>query len=355
MADFKFTNEEVSIIEKNLGFIVFDWAKHLISHILAQARNQGVKTVYLNTPETLDAGSITEGKTDYFYERLPAALGFKKEKANLRGNGDETLWAYHLDTTTALSNIIGLFKTAKQYALVDLPQTYQGAFIKIIGKKPYYDENDVQRVLSILKKKEKKPKSVSKYYYDWESREWSGSQRFSDRVVENVVLQKITSELQNFIQQNPTLLKFWSYLLSQSQHFGPDVIGFALISKVSSDKWVINEIQTDAINAYLSIRRERKDIGAGSYDYIDEDTLRDMLVAQNRSKWISKIETNQEFKQQLLNNPGIINQLPDDTQDIDKWISEQQAQMQEMGATQGLDLMRHFQSVNFNTRIHRLY
>jgi len=59
MADdkFKFTKEEISEIEKNLGFIVFDWAKHLIVHIISQARGKGVDVVYMNTPESLSAGA----------------------------------------------------------------------------------------------------------------------------------------------------------------------------------------------------------------------------------------------------------------------------------------------------------
>lgn len=344
MGEIKFTQEEVSIIEKNLNFMVFDWAKHLVSHILTQARNQGVKTVYMNTPKTLDAGSITEGKTSYFYERLPALLGFKKEKATLRGKGSEKLWAYHLDTVQAISTIIGLIKTAKQFKLEELPSTYQGAFINIIGRKPLYDENDVQKVLEILKKKQKKPKVSSKFYYDWTSKEWSGSQRFSERVTENVVLQRITSELQDTLQNNPTLLKFWSYLLSQHQHFGPDVVGFALISKVSSTIWVINEIQTDAINAYMSLRR---DVEKNSGKKISEETLKDMLEAQNRSKWINKLEMNPDLKQKLIDDPGLIQVLPDNTQNIESWIETQKKNGQHR------DLFQHFQSINFNTRIFR--
>jgi len=352
MGDIKFTREEISIIEKNLGFIVFDWAKHLINHILSQARNKGVKTVYMNTPESLDAGAITEGKTDYFYERLPQLMGFQKEAVNVR-RSKEILWTYHFERKEALSNLLGLLKTAKQYTLQELPPNKQGAFIGILGRKPYYDENDIQKVLSILKKKQKKAKAMSKYYYDWDSKQWSGGQRFFDQVVENVVLQHMTEELKDFIVNEPALLKFWAYILSQHQHFGPDVVGFALVSKIHSDAWVINQIQTDAINAYIKIRRERneEEMSKG----LTEDTLRDMLEAQNRSKWIAKIEMYPEFKQQLLNNPGIIQQLPDDSQDIEKFISEQLTQMAEMGATQGLNLMQHFQSINFNARIFRIY
>jgi hypothetical protein len=85
------------------------------------------------------------------------------------------------------------------------------------------------------------------------------------------------------------------------------------------------------------------------------ETLKDMLEAQNRSKWISKLEVNEALKNQILDNPGIVGQLPDDSQDIDKWIADRQREMGGIGAMQGLDLMRHFQSVNFNSRIFKLY
>ena len=98
-----FSPQEISIIEKNLGFIVFDWSKHLIHHILSQASQQGVKIVYMNTSKTLQSGNTSETKTDFFYEKLPPLIGFKHEKANLRGKGLETLWAYHLDVVRSAS------------------------------------------------------------------------------------------------------------------------------------------------------------------------------------------------------------------------------------------------------------
>jgi len=58
----EFSREEVSHIEKNLGFIVFDWAKHLISNVLDQARKRGVSKVYMNTPQTIDSGNTSSDK-----------------------------------------------------------------------------------------------------------------------------------------------------------------------------------------------------------------------------------------------------------------------------------------------------
>jgi hypothetical protein len=56
------------------------------------------------------------------------------------------------------------------------------------------------------------------------------------------------------------------------------------------------------------------------------ETLKDLLVTNNRSKWIPKFEANEAFKQQALENPAMIQGLPDDSQDIDKWIVDYQRQ-----------------------------
>jgi len=359
MSEFKFTEEEVAYIDKKLGPVIFDWAKTLIMHVVGQARNAGVSVVYMNTPETLDAGSITEGKTVYFYEKIPPQLGFRKEEVNLRGRGKETLWTYHLDTLDALDAVSVslknvLIRLAKQFTLQEIPSKYQGAFIGILGRKSFYTDEEIKRVLEILDKKKPKPKATSKFYYDWASTTWSGAQTFKKNIAENVVLQKMTAEMQNLLNSDDILRKFWAYILSHQQHFGPDVIGFALVSKISSKVWVINEIQTDCLNHYLDLRgKALKWKGTGeSKKGVDWDTLKDMLVTQNRSKWISKMEMNGAFREQVMQNPGVIGQLPDDTQDIDAWIREQTAHGV---GVRGLDLIRHFQSVNFNAGIFRVY
>lgn len=356
MANIKFTKEEAAYIDKKLGSIIFDWAKSLVNHILVQARDKGVEVVYMNTPETLDAGAITEGKTSYFYDRLPPLLGFQREQANLRGRGKETLWAYRFkEIESCIKNAI--IKIAKTFALQEMPKKYQGAFIGLLGRKEFYTDAEVKQVLDVIEKREKKPKSTSKYYYDWSSRTWSGSQTFKDNSTENVVLQKITSEVQNMMTSDPILRKFWAYILSHPQHFGADVLGFALISKISPKIWVINEIQTDCINHYMDLRKEALQWGEkeNKSEGISWDSLKDMLIANNRSKWVSKCEMNEAFKQQLMKNPNLLDELPDDSQDIDKWVSEQQRIMAEQGATMGMDLITHFQSVNFNSRIFKLY
>ena len=235
----EFNKEEISRIEKSLGFIIFDWAKHLINHIITQARNSGVSTVYMNTTKTLNAGAITDPKMEYFYSKLPPILGFYKTKANLRDRGNEDLWAYSIDRMTA-SGLNTFIRLAKNITLEELPKTYQGAFIGILGKKEYYTSEDIKRVLEIIEKKKSGNKSKSRFFYDWGSREWSGGQRFRDDITENVVLQKLPSEVQEMVHNDPALLKFWSLVLSQHQHFGNDVIGFELISKINKSIWLIN-------------------------------------------------------------------------------------------------------------------
>jgi hypothetical protein len=145
--------------------------------------------------------------------------------------------------------------------------------------------------------------------------------------------------------------KFWALVLSQYQHgfATPDVIGFALVSKISRDAWVINEIQTDCINAYMKLRRIDQKKYEEREEKITWEVLTHMLEAENKTKWIPILETNEAMREQILRNPGIIAQLPDNSQDINKWIEEQRA----VGVTEGLGLIEHFQSVDFNKGIFR--
>jgi len=350
---FSFTPEEVSVIDKNLGFIVFDWAKHLVSHIVSQARKNGAKSVYINSSETLNSGA-TEGKVQFFYEKFPPTLGFKEEMVDLRGKGKERLWAMHFAQITSNESNFLVKIAQRTFTLEEIPSKYQGAVLSIVGKKPSYSLEDIRKIINIVEKRKPKGKSIPKYYYDW-SKEWSGAQRFHDNITESVVLQKIPHETQEFINNNPVLTKFWAYILSQSQHFGADVMGFALISKISSDIWLINEIQTDCINSYLKLRASLYKDKVDQGNKLSWDTVKDLLEAGNKSNWIAILEGNEPVKQQIIDNPNIIEQLPDNSQNIQQWIEKQKAETQQMGATRGLDLMRHFQSVDFNSKIFRIY
>lgn len=347
-----FTEQEISVIDKKLGFIVFDWAKRLVSQIITKAISSGVDVLYWNTPESLSSGA-NDTKVDYFYNRLPQQLGFQKEQANLRGKGKEFLWAMHLDSTNneITASFLAFIKTAaKEVTLDQIPSNLQGAFINMIGRKPFYTKEDIEKVLSrVSGGKQKEKKSLPKYYYDWGSKTWSGAQRFSDKHVETVVLQKLPSEIQDFIEDDPVLLKLWSYFLSQPSHFGADVIGFALVSKISRKTWVINEIQSDCVNSYLSIRGSYYKDKKSAEKQMDWETLKDMLEAQNKSKWIPILEANEAAKQAIMGNPNMIQQLPDNSQDIQKWISENAT------GQRGLDLVQHFNGVNFNSKIFRVY
>ena len=348
-----FTPEELSVIDSKLRFIVFDWATHLISHVIGQAKQKGVTKLYWNTPDTLESGATQDEKVDYFYERLPPKLGFQESSANLRGRGEERLWLMNLSSIKA-SSLIGLLKVAEKTFTIDqIPKKYQGAFLGLIGRKPFYTEEDVKKVIDTVGKRQQK-KPSARFFYDW-NKEWSGSQRFSEDVTEMVVLQKMTSDIQNMVLEDPALKKFWAFLLSQPGHFGPDVLGFALVSPLNTDIWLINEIQTDCINGYLKIRNKVQGYKGteGESKGTSWETIVDMLRANNRNNWVPKLENNEPMKQQLMQNPNMIHSLPDDAVDIDKWLEEQRAQGG--GGQAGLDLMRHFQSVDMNGRVIRTY
>lgn len=136
---------------------------------------------------------------------------------------------------------------------------------------------------------------------------------------ETIVLQKISSQSQNMILESPALTKFWSFVLSQTQHFDSDTIGFALVAKLNRETWVINEVQTDVINRFRKITN----INNQRQERIDVETLKDMLEANNRKNWIPYIESNQQFRESILQNPNQIYSLCEDNIDIKTWLQEQ--------------------------------
>ena len=354
-----FTPEEISVIDKKLGYLIFNWPKDLIMQIVQKAKNKGVGNLYMNTPETVDGGA-NDAKTQYFYNTLPAKFGFKKVMKNLRNKGDEPLWLLELDEVKLAKITYELIKMAEErtFTINQVPKSYQGALIQIIGKKPTYLLSEIQKVLQILeekeRKKEKETKSRKGFFYDWESNTWSGGQRFDDTRSEIVLTQRVPDDIQNVITQDPVLLKFWDFLLRQPKHFGGgDVIGFALISVINNKNWVINEIQTDCLNKYMDIRSKYyKEERKAPSKKISWESVKDMLEAQNKSNWIAKAETIPQFKQQLIDNPNIITQLPDNSVDIEKWLADQRRYSQEANRAP-TDLMQVFQSINFNKRIFR--
>lgn len=329
----EFTKDEAAYIDKHINYIVFDWAKRMINHVLVEAKNKNVSHVYMNTSETLKAGGINEDKNSYFYEKLPPLMGFKKEKVSLRvANKKDLLWGFNLeeintkinDNSENTKNTKQSNKTKNSNGVVkfeDIPSNRQGIFISIIGKKEFYTSEDVNKVISILTSKQnknEKNKLSAKFYYDWNSKTYTGDQNFKSGVTENVVLQKIHTDLQNLINNDAVLRKFWSYLLSFSGHFGNDVIGFALISKISNKIWVINEIQSDCMNHYLSLRS--KSLGWKN-DYekkngVSWEVIKDMLTTHNKSCWIDKIDSNEDMKRDLMKNPDLISRLPESLENL---------------------------------------
>lgn len=167
----EFTAQEIAEIRKKLSFIVDHWAVNLVNHILKQARDAGVSSVYMNTMQSLQAGVQNEEKLDYFYDTLPRILGFRKEKVEPKDVGKNVsggeMWVMHFSPLSANSDLNNIIKIAqKTLSLDQIPKRYQGAVLSIIGKKPLYTMDQLQSVLDILAKR--KPKgAISKFYYDW--------------------------------------------------------------------------------------------------------------------------------------------------------------------------------------------
>jgi hypothetical protein len=143
-------------------------------------------------------------------------------------------------------------------------------------------------------------------------------------VTEKVVVQRLSSQVQDMIEGSEALLKFWSMLLSSSgQHFGNDVIGFTLLSPIKEKTWLINEVQTDCVNSYHRVRRLDKDTKKKSK--ITWEVVKDILDAQSKSKWKEVIEENHELKHLIMeaNSPeNMIEALPADIEPMD-WIKSE--------------------------------
>lgn len=300
-------------------------------------------------------------------------MGFKKEAVNFRRKRD-ILWAYHLtDVATSLSNNLSIYLLklgqANQIALKDIPRGLQGAVISItwsvIRGKPgrpqpqeYYSKDDLSRVLEILKSRtnegKKSTKVGPKFFYDW-SKSYTGDQNYMhgiSQIGEVAVLQRLPSETYDYMSNDPVLKKFLLFMLQQNKHFSSDVIGFALICKVNAKAWVINEIQTDAINKYINVRNQYYDMskhrGKEESEVISWDQVKDMLVTNNRGEWVDKIEGNEEAKQKLMSDPQMIFQLPLSL--IEMWIEKNQHIIAKLLRGDN-DLRQVTEGVNFNQRI----
>ena len=342
---YDFTEKEISYIERKLGNIIFNWAKHLVTNVLSRASNEGVKVVYMNTSKTLASGANPD-KTDYIYERLPGLLGFKKEKVNLRGR-PEVLWAFHLGGMDVEScSFLRVLRVAENdrgdVAFDSVPSGLQGAFVGILGKKPFYTREEIAKVYGIIKDRRKQK---SNFMINWDQK-WDGGQLFKSDVVEDVVRLWLSPEMFEEVKNDPVLIKLYSYLCGKggSGHFTIDTLGFALVSKVKDDVWVINQVQTDSINHYINIRNKYNPKKRTYETKMTWESLKDVLHGQNRDQWVPVLEGNEELKNKVLANPGIMHNLPDDNVNIQDWINQQSED----------ELMRHFAGVNFRTGIFRV-
>lgn len=318
-----FNQEEIKEIKKYLGPIIESWAVNLIKHIIDEARSQGVSTVYMNTSETVRGNIGNEEKNIYFYEKLPQQMGFVKERAELRED-PEIYWSYHLNKTKESSNLYNLLILAQRTILYEeIPVAYRNNVIQMFGRKKQYTIEQLKQVL-----KQVENKKAEKFFYSW-GKKWTGGQRFMERfnpkLHDDVVTQHLTPEIRNFILQNPTLTKFFGFILSQMQHgfSSQDTIGFGLIHKVNKDVWIINEIQTDVINQYKKVISYSQ-----KSNKISLEALLDLLFAANKKNWIPYVQNNEAFRNSLLDNPRQIDQLCTDDINIDKWMKEQRGENQ---------------------------
>ena len=315
-----FTKEEILEIDKTMGRITTGWKYRFIQKVIELATKSGVKQLYWNSSETLNAGGINEGKKEYFYEKLPQEMGFKMTQVNLRGKGNERMWVLPLSQKKYASNNL--------ITLEQIPKNLQGAVIGMLRSRGPYRINDLKNVLQIIKEG-KKQKRTGDFSYDTSS-QWNSGQQFTNKS-EMIVKQKIDINMINDIIKSgsPAIKKFISYIIDPTQHFSSDsdVTGWALISTIKNDIWVINQIQTDTINKYRKIRDEILKDTQTRKNILDIDSITDRLNAANKSVWIDKLN-DEEFLQKIQEDISIIQRLPTNDEvdrygGTDKWLEDQ--------------------------------
>ena len=311
------TKEDFQEIESKLGYLINNWYIELVNTIINLAKKENVKKLYWNSSETLGNYGANESKTKFFYESLPSQMGFVKTKANLRGKGEENLWAMDLGRNSYAAE--GLI------SLEQIPKAYQGAVIGILKSRGPYKKEELKRVLEIIKNSKERKKDFNKtdsFSYN-ASQTWDGGQQFTGKE-ETIVKQKLSSRLISHILETGSspVKTFLSNLIDPNQHFDADVVGWALISKVNQDEWVINQIQTDTVNKYLKAKSKVLNEMKIEDKVLDRQSIIDRVYARtNSSIWTSKVENDPEFLRVLQNDPSIIQQLPGDQDLSERGIS----------------------------------
>ena len=315
-----FTVEEIIEIEKALSFIIHRWHHDLAEAVLSIAKSKGIKDLYWNSSETLDSGGANHGKVRYFYEDFPSQLGFKAVNVDLRGKGQERLW--HMDMGVKKHASDGLIE------LSQIPKGLQGAIIGILRGRGPYTKDDLRRAYGIIKSsREKKPKATKNFSYDY-SKKWNGGQQFSKQE-EIIVKQRLDKSTFDSILQHstPSVQKFLSFIIDPSQHFDADGIGWALISPINEDTWVVNQIQTDTINEYLKIKDEVMEGESYGKRKMGKEEISHRLHGSNKSSWAKYMEDSEELFLALQSDISKIERLPTDdvimnSETVPDWIRE---------------------------------
>jgi len=159
---------------------------------------------------------------------------------------------------------------------------------------------------------------AEKYYVKEDS--WSGAQRFHEDTHEKVIPIRFSSEKYMELYNDPILKKF---LQIKSNHFGgvTDPIGWALVSPINKNIWVINQVQSDIIPKFLSIKQQ-----VSRPEKINSDEVITRLQATGREAWIPFVQGNPQLMGALMESPNEINNLPANLTDpnrIQQFINEQ--------------------------------
>lgn len=310
--------QEIEEIEKELDFIVNHWHKHLINKIIQQAKSKGIKKLYMNSSESLRAGSINENKKQFFYETLPPIFGFTEVYDNLRNEGQERLWLLDLGGKKVRAS-----SEQELIPLSKIKDKYQKNIQRMFKHDGPYTRKEIEVAIQRLKSREKRRKDQQEHLpenkFTFTRKKFNSIQNFDTNVSEFVVIIKLKEEIIKALTESESeaVKKFLlNFVFGAKSHFSDSVdsIGWVLISPINKETWLINQIQSDIMTNFRKLKRDLQEISINKDNTIDDNELIIRLHANNRSLWQEYLSHNETFMEALKNNAELINSLPDNNQ-----------------------------------------
>jgi hypothetical protein len=112
---------------------------------------------------------------------------------------------------------------------------------------------------------------------------WSGDQSFTSERSDKVIAIYPSRQLVAQMAGDPVLSMVGKHFLKNKGHFfdGSQPIGWALVNPVSSDTWVVNQIQSDFVSNFRNMIREAEE----NINDSAEEELMEVFDENNRAGW----------------------------------------------------------------------